>query len=368
MRRITIAALHPGMRLGSPVYSSRGLLLKEGVELTPVHIDRLRQARVQAVYIDDPLFSDVQLPPDISWSVKAALLQGFAAIWTAAIQAGAAPAAGGMAWRVPYQQFLDAASALEDELRGTPAWAVQPVTEEREEDAPVAHAVNVALLAAAVARQASLGGYARELALGGLFHDLGLALLPAALHNEPDLLSGEMSDEDKRQRQAQLLAHPLLGVKLLRGQPASAFVQAAVAQHHERFDGSGYPQKLSGSRLSDHAQLVAIADNFDRLGRQAGGLGRSEAWEYVVSGGGSEFDLRLVRAFAQVIPPFPLGSTVKLNTGEIGVVVGLEAGLLTRPKVRLLRDASGQTMQQQITYDLAQSAHRNRVIVGEGQE
>ncbi|HHY94290.1 MAG TPA: HD domain-containing protein [Firmicutes bacterium] len=393
MRRVKITALRPGMRLGSPVYSSRGLLLKEGVQLAPGHIERLRQARVEAVYIDDPLFSDVELPPDISWSVKGALLQAFATIWAAGVQAAGGQAGGGQAgggqagagqavvWRVPYQQFLDVASALEDELRGTPAWAVQPVTEESEEDAPVAHAVNVALLAAAVARQASLGGYVRELALGGLFHDLGLALLPAALQSEPDLLSAPnspashpaappsasssagMSADDVRLLQA----HPLLGVKLLRGQPASAFVQAAVAQHHERFDGSGYPQKLSGSRLSDHAQLVAIADNFDRLGRQAG-LGRSEAWEYVVSGGGSEFDLRLVRAFAQVIPPFPLGSTVQLNTGETGVVVGLEAGLLTRPKVRLLRDTSGETMQRQITYDLAQSAHRNRVIVGEGQE
>lgn len=389
MRRIKTSALQPGMRLGMPVYGARGLLLREGVELTPAHIDRLRQTRVEAVYIDDPLFSDIKMPPDVSWEVKSSLLSACSSLWdyfrtlasghgggdASARGAGApargsgassAPAAGtsgvssaatAARWPVPYDRLMDIASTLEDELRQVPGWAVQMVAGEEADD-PIAHAVNTALLAASLARVAGLGGYVRELALAGLLHDMGLALLPEHLWSEPeDLGAPDLS---------LLHGHPLLGIKLMRGQPASAYVQAAVAQHHERFDGSGYPQRLSGSRLALHSQLVAMADAFTRLAQR--GVSRSEAWEYVVSGAGSEFDLRLVQAFSQTIPPYPLGATVRLSTGEVGVVVGLDATLLTRPRVRLLRDATGQAVAHQVTYDLADTAHRNRVIVGEVQE
>ncbi|MEW6546836.1 MAG: HD domain-containing phosphohydrolase [Bacillota bacterium] len=377
MRRVTVSALQPGMRLGMPVYGSRGLLLREGVDLTPAHIERLRQARVEAVYVDDPLFTDIQMPPDISWEVKGSLLSACSALWDyfrtlapplpPASDPGAHPAATSGAsaipvlaeqvrWPVPYERLMEIASDLEDQLRRVSAWAVQMVAG-GEDDGPIAHAVNTALVAASLARQAGLGGYVRELALAGLLHDMGLAVLPPHLHLEPDEVDA---------RDLPLLhAHPLLGVKLLRSQPASAYVQAALAQHHERFDGSGYPQRLGGSRLALHSQLVAVADAFTRLAQR--GLGRSEAWEYVVSGAGTEFDHRLVQAFSQTIPPYPLGATVRLSTGEEGVVVGLEASLLTRPRVRLLRDAVGRPLDQPVTYDLAETAHRNRVIVGEVQ-
>jgi len=366
MRRVRVSALRPGMRLAMPVYGARGLLLREGVDLSPAHIERLRAARVEAVYIDDPLFGDIQMPPDVSWEVKSSLLSACSALWdhfrslagTDSGSRGIPVVAEPVRWPVPYERLLEIATALEEELRTVPAWAVQMVAGGEDEDGPVVHAVNTALVAASLARQAGLGGYVRELALGGLLHDAGLALLSPHLHAEPD----EVAAEDV----PLLHAHPLLGVKLMRGQPASAYVQAAVAQHHERVDGSGYPQRLAGSRLSAHAQLVAIADTFVRL--SARGLGSSEAWEYVVSGAGSEFDHRLVQAFSQAIPPYPLGSTVRLSTGEVGVVVGLATGLLTRPRLRLLRDSEGRALDQPVTYDLADTAHRSRVIVGEAPE
>lgn len=377
MRRLKVSALRPGMRLGMPVYGSRGLLLREGIDLTPAHIDRLRQERVEAVYIDDPLFADVHMPPDVSWEVKGALLSACSALWDhfrslggpaeagsdPALQSGAEAASAplpalpeAIRWPLRYERLMEIAGALEDELRRVPVWAVQAVPGGG--DGPVVHAVNTALMAACLARQAGVGGHIREVAVGGLLHDLGLAVLPARLHPEPD----RVDPGDQRL----LHAHPLLGVKLLRGQPASAYVLAAVAQHHERFDGSGYPQGLSGARLAIHGQLVGMADRFTRL--VEGGLSRSEAWEYVVSCAGTEFDHRLVQAFAQVIPPYPLGTTVRLSTGEEGVVVGLATGLLTRPRVRLLRDASGEPLRAPVTYDLAETAQRNRVIVGEVDE
>ncbi|MEW6398839.1 MAG: HD domain-containing phosphohydrolase [Bacillota bacterium] len=405
MRRVRVSALRPGVRLAMAVYGARGLLLREGVDLSPAHIDRLQRARVEAVYVDDPLFTDIQMPPDVSWEVKSSLLSACSALWDhfraldsagsgtpdsgsggvaqgAGARDGAAAAArrggvrrgdaagaaqgggargGGPAlaeaarWPVPYERLMEIASVLEDELRSVPAWAVQMVAGGEDEDGPVVHAVNSSLVAASLARQAGLGGYVRELALGGLLHDMGLALLPAHLHLEPD----EVAAEDL----PLLHTHPLLGVKLMRGQPASAYVQAAVAQHHERVDASGYPRRLRGSRLAAHSQLVAVADTFVRLAGQ--GRGSSEAWEYVVSGAGSEFDHRLVQAFSQAIPPYPLGSAVRLSTGEEGVVVGLETGLLTRPRLRLLRDEAGRPLDQPVTYDLAENMHRNRVIVGE---
>jgi response regulator RpfG family c-di-GMP phosphodiesterase len=100
------------------------------------------------------------------------------------------------------------------------------------------------------------GGVAR-ITLGGFLHDLGKVGVADAILNKPDRLSEEEYDVIK--------THPEVGARLLAGHPLAPLAIAAVLHHHERPDGTGYPQRLAGEDVPLDARIVGICDAFDAM-------------------------------------------------------------------------------------------------------
>ncbi len=127
-------------------------------------------------------------------------------------------------------------------------------------------------------------------------------------------------------------------------------------QHHERYDGSGYPVGLKGEQISELARIVALADVYDSLiyeGMNGQKLLPHEVIEYIRDFSGSHFDPEICRVFLQNTIPLLVGSNVLLNTGEKATVIRINKDLLARPLIRVIVDKDGNKLATPIAKDLA---------------
>ncbi len=127
-------------------------------------------------------------------------------------------------------------------------------------------------------------------------------------------------------------------------------------QHHERYDGSGYPVGLSGEQINELARIVALADVYDSLireGMNGQKLLPHEVIEYIRDFSGSYFDPEICQVFLQNMIPFLVGSNVLLNTGEKATVIRINKDLLARPLIRVIFDKDGNKLATPIAKDLA---------------
>jgi len=196
-----------------------------------------------------------------------------------------------------------------------------------------------------------------ELTLGALLFDMGMTQLPVGI-----VRNGRMLTPDER---LNLERHPAIGYQLLLQVPNMPISSAECAlQHHERFNGTGYPYRFGGNRLSEYAQIVAIADTFNALisarsYRDAHKV--QEAIEFMFASGNYLFDAELVRRFLKPITAYPISSILMLSNGQIGVVSSYSTAILHRPVVQIIREASGSTVITPYELDLANT--RNVTVV-----
>jgi len=130
----------------------------------------------------------------------------------------------------------------------------------------------------------------------------------------------------------------------------------AVAQHHERLDGTGYPHGLNGEAFTVAGRIVALADVFDALTSDRPyrkRLNPPEAMRWIAEGAGKIYDPFLARLFISRVGVFPVGSLVRLNTGELSVVVKVNPNAIRRPLVFIISDAAGDPKGEPQLVDLA---------------
>ncbi|MCC6420381.1 MAG: response regulator [Gemmataceae bacterium] len=136
----------------------------------------------------------------------------------------------------------------------------------------------------------------KRLALAAKLHDIGKVGLPEAILNKPGLLT---PDEWSAVR-----GHPVIGERILAPTIRSRAVLAAIRGHHERWDGTGYPDELRGEAIPLPARAIAIADCFDALTSTRSyraPLPRGDALELIRAGAGTQFDPVLVPAFLTLL-------------------------------------------------------------------
>jgi HD-GYP domain-containing protein (c-di-GMP phosphodiesterase class II) len=188
------------------------------------------------------------------------------------------------------------------------------------------------------------------LGMGALLHDIGQVHLPRNLIRKPGLYTA--------QEQRLMQAHPHLGARLLSQTPRMPEEACRiVAEHHERWDGSGYPQGLHGAALSPLSQMVAIADVYETmLGTRTGRpplLPTQAIKELYQQGRAQQLDLGLVEKMVRCLGIYPVGSLIELNTGERGVVLAVNPGKALQPVVHILWDQAHRRYATPVTVDLA---------------
>ncbi len=193
------------------------------------------------------------------------------------------------------------------------------------------HPVNVMVLCLLLGRALALPGQAlRELGTAALLHDLGTQALP--LHvSEPyaHLSAGDL----QRYR-----SHVGESVALAERMRLPVSVVTAIAQHHERTDGSGFPLSLLGEDLGQHGQILALVNHYDRLCNPSHGgeaLTPHEALSVMFAQCQSKFDPVLLGAFIRMMGVYPPGSVVQLVNDGYAIVVSVNSSRPLRPRIVL---------------------------------
>lgn len=214
-----------------------------------------------------------------------------------------------------------------------------------------AHVINVCIFALMLGAMQDLDKTVLVcLGMGALLHDIGQVYLPRNLIRKPGLYTA--------QEQRLMQEHPHLGAMLLSQTPRMPEEACrVVAEHHERWDGSGYPQGLHGAALSPLSQIVAIADVYETmLGTRTGRpplLPTQALKELYQQGRAQQLDLGLVEKMVRCLGIYPVGSLIELNTGERGIVIAVNPGKALQPVVHILWDQAHQRYATPVTVDLA---------------
>jgi len=209
------------------------------------------------------------------------------------------------------------------------------------------HMVNVSILTMGQARGLGIDGpLLREFGMAALMHDIGKVRTPLEVLNKPDKLTDQEFAIMKR--------HVVDGAEMLRQTPDIPALAPVVAfEHHLRLDGSGYPGGVVRQSLNVGTMLCSIADVYDamrsqRTYQQAFPTDRILA--VLKRSDGKQFDQHLVRRFVQLVGIYPAGNLVRLNTGEVAVVLKVYAPDPYRPNVRVLINRQGTRLE--IPYEL----------------
>jgi len=210
------------------------------------------------------------------------------------------------------------------------------------------HMINVSILTMAQARGLGLdGALLREFGLSGLMHDIGKVEIPSDILNQPRELT--------EQEFTILKQHPVYGAEMLRNTPEMPALAPIVAfEHHLRADGTGYPAAVR-STLNLGTTLAGIADVYDAMRSQRiyqSAFPADRILAVLQRNDGKQFDQHLVRRFVQLVGIYPAGNLVRLDTGEIAVVLEPHAPDPHRPGVRILLGADGEPLTQPLDLNL----------------
>lgn len=355
MRCVPVDQLRLGDRLGRDVYAATDALplLRAGVRVSESYRHSLQRVGISSVWIDDGLSKGIEPLEVLEESTKrratAAIRDAFRDV------SRALPSAGTLS-RDVVQEMKDVAALIVHDITHNVHSAIALNDLASADGYTLKHSLAVTTLGLSLGIRVMRkygwtdaqgttrfdGIYDRlaTLGVGLLLHDVGKLAVPAEILSKPDALNDE-------EWQA-MRAHPTVGVQILKkAEGIGPLSRAVVRSHHERWNGSGYPDGRAGTDIHQFARIAAVADVFDALTsdrcyRRA--MPTPDAYDLIVAGSGRDFDPQVVDVFRSLVAPYPPGSRVVLSDGHCGLVKEVRQEAVKTPIVRLLVDPTGAAM------------------------
>ncbi|MBS4025452.1 MAG: HD-GYP domain-containing protein [Clostridia bacterium] len=328
MRPVSVSQLEPGVILGRTIYGEDGrILLSKGTQLKESYIQKLSMIKIPFVYLEDEHIKDIEVTDVIDDRTRINAVQLTRKTMEKVI-------AGSNFELKDVQVSVD--KIIDDVLAA--GGLINLIDPRTEETYLFGHSVNVCVLALMCGKAFGFNQLElKHLGLGAFLHDLGMGKINVKILVKEDKLTPEELTEVK--------GHPMAGFDELRNyRELSLLASHCALQHHERWDGTGYPRGLKSDAIHLYARIVAVADVFDALLSERPYRRRMkpyEAVEYIQGHAGICFDPEVVGKFLSNIAVYPMGSLVKLNTGEKGVVVDVNKSFPARPVVKVITDKTG---------------------------
>ena len=244
---------------------------------------------------------------------------------------------------------------ITDSILSAPELAINLMGDKLGGEEVYVHSLNVTMLSMMIARDIKLPHeLANVLGMGALLHDIGTKNIPDKVLNKLDAYN--------HAEQALVETHCEGGFEIGRKLGLAAPALGIIRDHHEMFDGTGYPRHLQGEATSVLARIVSIANHYDELcnpRNPAESLTPHEALSLMFAKMRSRFDPKLLQVFIRCLGVYPPGTIVQLANGVVGMVVNVNTAKPTRPQV-MIYEASV-PREEAIVVDLEQQPDLNIV-------
>ncbi|OSM04042.1 putative metal dependent phosphohydrolase [Magnetofaba australis IT-1] len=204
--------------------------------------------------------------------------------------------------------------------------------------------------------QGMLYAQIQEAGMGGLLHDLGKIRVPIDILKKRE----QLNDNDW----ALLRMHVAFTQQVLQtlpSAPSSQTMLRAMREHHERLDGSGYPDGLRGESIGQEGRMLAICDVFDAMTSERAYHNAVEPRKVLnvlmeACHQDNHLDRELVEKFVRCIGIYPTGTLVRLENGYLGVVLRNDPKDLLHPAIRIVKDGQGRKLSTPKRLDLCESS------------
>ncbi|MDN5299960.1 MAG: hypothetical protein PWP51_2513 [Clostridiales bacterium] len=329
MRLKSIERIAVGEVLGKSVYDDKcQLLLARNVALTQNYIDRLKQASIQCVYIEDEISEGIEPENVVSQELK---LKSVNVIQNVFKQATGKKSVGFDAMQVDQikdiiDEMMEIVFSHRDtlyvmaELMGTDMYTYN-------------HSAEVAVLSMLVAKSLGLNHqFIQKIGVGAMLHDIGKMKIPNEVLNKITPLSDEEMKLVKE--------HARFGYDILKESVSiSPISRQIILLHHEKLDGNGYPMRLTADEIPVHVRIVTMCDIFNALVSNRAyreKLNVDEALEILRAEAIYQLDREIYYHLLKVVNIYPPGTIVELSNGMIGIVIKENREAQTRPLVQLI--------------------------------
>jgi HD-GYP domain-containing protein (c-di-GMP phosphodiesterase class II) len=335
MRYVNIDDVEPGDTLARSIYTSDGLtLLQADVQLTVGMINKLRRFGVTMLSIKDPYLQDVKMEDVVQETTRREAIANLSAAMQC-VQTGKS---------IDLRGIQKSVNSIIDETMRNRRVLLNLSDIRTTDNQMFIHSLNVCMMSTVMG--IALGynqQQLKELAIGALLHDIG-----KVVKEESEFAKGTPGQTDH---------HAWKGFNLLRKKHEMSIVSAHVAlQHHEWVDGSGEPRGLTGAEIHEYGKIVAIANYYDNLispfSHEEETCHPYEACEKIMALAERRFDHKLVILFLRSIATYPTGSSLRLSTGEVGVVIDQNRGLPSRPVVRVIKKEKGASRSVDVDHEV----------------
>jgi len=342
MLRMMLEYVEPGMKLARDIYNVDGrTILAAGATITERHLDVLKKWGVMSVYIHNPL---IDLPPVDEVLAESARLKASSTIRETFLKVEQK----GL-YQISREQRAIVDAVIEAVFNKRLS-IIHLAQIHRHHDNLFVHSINVSVLATMTAVAYGINNMQDliSLALGSVLHDIGMIAFPKNMATKSGLMN---ADEF-----AVFQTHTSLGFELLRKSQELPLTACHIAlQHHEKFNGKGFPRGLAGSDIHLLSRIVSIANDYENLVADQPGkpaIAPHHAYERIVAEVNVSYDPDIAKAFLSRIALYPIGTLVRLTSGSIGIVADVTSKAQHRPIVKVLAEAEGSLLPNPYILDL----------------
>lgn len=328
MRFVPFSCIQEGFVLSKAIYGRNGeIWLTAGTVLNKNYVEKLNLLRLNGIYIQDEQSKEIEAKDVISEKIRATAGKVIKKVFIHAPSEKLVEEDG---------KIVNALiNEIVDDIIRNKDLMVNLVDLKFFDDYTFYHSVNVAVISIIMGISLNfLKARLYDLGISALLHDIGKVFIKKKILDKPGPITHEEFYEIKR--------HTILGCAYLKDKfKLEEKLCLGALQHHEKYDGTGYPYGLKGNSISIFGRIIAIADVFDALTSERPyrkALLPSEAIEFIMSNGGISFDLYLVRIFLKKIAPYPSGTIVRLSDSRKGIVVRNNEVCGMRPLIKIIAD------------------------------
>ena len=356
----------------------------------PKDIERIRASKIQAVWIDCAKGLDVapdatplseaetesQVDAELKLAIQSTRDKAPASMHeemarAAKICAQAKQAVTSMFEEARMGKAVDSGNArklveeISDSVTRNPGALISLARLKTADDYTYMHSVAVCALMISLGRQIGVDeNTIPRLGIAGLLHDLGKAMMPQDVLNKPGKLTDEEFGIMKR--------HPSEGAKLLQSSESIDDIALDVAlHHHEKTDGSGYPEGLKDNEISLYAKMGAVCDVYDAITSNRpykAGWDPAESLRRMAEWANGHFDPTVFQAFVKSLGIYPIGSLVRLSSGRLGLVVEQSPKSLLTPRIKVFFSTRSNTRIRPALIDLSQPGCSEKISSREDPE